>query len=110
MRYEVIPRQYSVIILDDDSQVNYRASCQVFVYGDVGMIYAFSGEDFYTHFAEFGRRVMQECGVRSLEGYVSDAHARLMRYQLRRWANVEVTHRGIMAGHEMPWVRVTAKA
>ena len=107
-RVEILPRQYSVVVFDEHAPVNYVASCQVFVYGDVGCMYTINGKRFYDALADrvTVQNLMRDLGVKTLEGYVTPAHSRLMKFALRRAATVEEVHTGMMAGHEMVWVRV----
>lgn len=111
-RVEIIPRQASVAIFDRSAanQINYTASCNVFLYGDVGCMYTINGSQFYAALAEPGQlaALMASLGVKTLEGYVTPAHARLMRAALRRVAHVVIRSEGEMAGHNMVWVVVTA--
>lgn len=111
-RVEVIPRMYSVAIYDDNHPVNYFATCQVFVYGDLGLMFAIIGPRFYDALANRERltALMGRLGVRTLEGYVVPGHARLMKFMLRRIATVDILHTGEMAGHAMSWVRVRLEA
>ena len=111
MRYEILDRQKSVIIFDNDEGLNYAASCQVFTYGDRGFMYNLNGVRFYRLWdtPEAVRLFFSDLGIVSLEGYVGDAHARLLRTTLRGVANIEFTGRGCMNGHSMEWVRMTPK-
>lgn len=110
-RFEVIPRQVSVVVFDEQDTLNYCASCNVFIYGDRGFMYTINGEQFYAAFALEGRAIdlLKKLNVRSLEGYVTKAHARLMRMALRKDMNVEITGAGEMMDHSMVWVSVTKK-
>ena len=111
MRYEILDRQKSVIVFDNDEGLNYAASCQVFTYGDRGFLYNLNGVRFYRVWStpEAARQFFLDLGVVSLEGYVGGAHARLLRTSLKDVANVEFTGRGHMSGHPMEWVRITPK-
>lgn len=84
----------------------------MFVYGDVGCMYTINGSRFYDAIADEQRlsSLMERLGVMSLEGYVTPSHARLMKFALRRVANVTERHTGMMAGHAMVWVVVEVKS
>jgi len=103
MHVEIDPRQYSVRVYENEGDINYTASCQVFVYGDVGLMYSINGRDFYRAFSQ-GIEKLREKGLKTLEGYVSDAHVKLLKRVLKE--RVSVPKRGMMAGREMPWVVV----
>lgn len=110
-RVETIPRLHSVVIYDEDHPVNYIAVCQVFCYGDVGLMFSINGPRFYDAMTRDGafNNLLERLELRTLEGYVTPSHARLMKYALRRVAVVEEIHPGRMAGHDMVWVKVSAK-
>jgi len=111
-RIETIPRLHSVVIYDELHPVNYFSSCQIFQYGDIGLMFTINGPRFYDAMAAPGAlsNLLTRLGIVALEGYVTPSHARLMRFALRRVATVEDLHPGAMAGHEMVWVRVRVKA
>ncbi len=46
MRFQILERQCSVLVFED-AGANYVASCQVFLYGDVGLMYNINGHKFY---------------------------------------------------------------
>lgn len=110
--YEIvtIPRQTSVIV-KRDGKINYVASCNVFHYGDRSCMYTINGEEFYKASAQPGvlAKLFNDLQTSTLEGYVTEAHARLMRVALRRVATVELAHEGTMAGEKMVWVIVRVK-
>ena len=109
-RFVVEPRQFSVMVYSDGT-VNYDASCNVFKYGDRGFMYSMSGPKFYLPWREEGvlQSLFDKLGVRTLEGYVTPHHARLLKMVLRPVGNVEVTEKGKMSGHDMVWAVVTVK-
>lgn len=111
-RVDILPRLHSVVVFDEHNPVNYIVSCQIFTYGDVGLIFTLNGQRFYDCFGRPGvlQKLFDDLGILTLEGYVTPAHARLMAFASRRVANVEETRRGRMAGHEMIWVRITCKS
>jgi hypothetical protein len=110
MRFEILDRQKSVLVFDDES-TEYCASCQVFKYGDRGFMYNINGRQFYELWREPGtlKDLLFRLGVGSLEGYVTEAHARLMRAALRHVGAVTIESHGTMNGHPMVWVVVKAK-
>ena len=109
-RYEIVQRSASVILfpLYQPSAVNFGACFQVVRYGDRGFAYSISNPGFYDAMA--GDRllapIMRDLGVRTLEGYVTPAHARLMAIAFRQQADVQITGEGEMQGHNMCWVVV----
>jgi hypothetical protein len=90
--------------------VNYLASCQITQYGDVGWMFSITGAEFYAAWQQPGlvRNLMDQIGVKTLEGYVVPSHARLMRMALRNVCSVESKSTGEMAGKKMVWVVVRA--
>lgn len=111
LRFEVAPRMTSLMVYDDPDATNYVASANVFICGDVGIIFTLNGSRFYEQFADQikARALFESLGVTSLHGYVSDNHLRLIKASLRRSASVQTLWRGTMAGREMPWIRITLK-
>lgn len=109
MHFKIIERQASVLVFENEADVNYVASCQVFQYGDVGIMYGINGRKFYELMAVHGAQVMAQLRVKSLEGYITPSHARLMRIALRRVADVTEAHEGMMAGHHMVWIVIKPK-
>lgn len=91
--------------------VDYEASAQVFVMGDRGLMHSITGSRFYEHWRTPGAvdELLARCGVKTLEGYCTHAHARLMSHALRHVAKVTVTGRGEMAGLPMVWIVVESK-
>ncbi len=102
-RVEVDPTQYRVRLYLGKKD-NYDLSCQVFVYGDRGFVYSITGSSgAYAHLNDLLSEVFKETKVKTLEGYVTDAHVRLFK---RSIFDISVPCRGMMAGREMPWVVV----
>lgn len=112
-KIELIPRQYSVILLDTEvSDTNYVASCQLFCYGDRGFIYTINGKDFYKILLmENGADLLfTEANLVSLEGYVQPSHYRLLQRELQKASyQIHKIHDGLMAGKKMFWISVTRK-
>ena len=109
MHFEIAPRQVSVMLYDEDP-VNYAASCQVFIYGDRGFMYSITGNrGFYRLWQNpvATKDLFKQLNVRTLEGYVSIAHARLMRAILKNFCLVRFVHEGIMADRPLFWVEVS---
>lgn len=110
MRVEISPRQYSIRIYHKDEPEKYDiASCQVFVYGDKGFIYSLHGPGFYQAFPQVIEEI-QKLGIKSLEGYVSKSHARLLRMQQGLLAQygceLILGEEGILDGHPLVWITV----
>ena len=108
MKLSLIPRQYSGVIYDDSSD-RYCASFQISVYGDHGGMYSITGDKFYEFFKDKDHvdELFSKLGVKTLEGYISKAHARLMKVALRHSAKVELREEGEMNGFPMVWVVVS---
>lgn len=108
--FEVFPRQYSVMVFGEHPE-NYESSCQVTIQGDRGMMHSISGAKWFKHWEKPGEvdRLLDAMGVKSLEGYATLAHARLMQRALRHVANVSICTPGNMAGRAMVWVMVESK-
>lgn len=104
MFHELINRQTSVVLFKEPGDVNYIASCQVFIYGDVGLMYSINGSSFYDYWKDNFSKLLKELNVTSFQGYVTKAHARLMKIALRSVATVEVLWEGEMKGEGMVWV------
>lgn len=107
--YEVEPTQFVVRVYDERHPDNYIAHALIRTYGDRGLMSSIVGARFYEALAANVPDLMRQAGVRTLEGYMTDAHARLLRVALRRTSDVAIACRGICAGRDMPWVVVTVK-
>lgn len=107
--FAAIPRQYSIMIYGDHP-VAYEASCQVVIVGDRGFMHSITGAHFYDHWMKPGEvdRLLEACGVKSLEGYAVESHARLMARSLRNVARVSLGAFGKMAGKQMVWCIVSS--
>jgi len=106
MKVEISPRQYSLRIYDDDP-TNYIAACQIFRYGDRCFMYSIQGRDFYKGYEEI-LKWLDTSGFRTLEGYVSEAHARLLRRVLRgSQYKIEILDKGKFDGHDLVWIVVS---
>lgn len=110
MRYEVEANQFVVRIYDDHAD-NYVASALIRTYGNRGFMSSITGERFYEGLVSHVGDLMHHCKVSTLEGYMTKAHARLLRMELRRAGTGDVTIEGdgMCAGRTMPWVVVTSK-
>lgn len=104
MRLEASPRHYSLRIYAEHP-TDYVASCQVLRYGDRAIMYSIIGSGFYAA-AGLILEWAADQGFRMLEGYVSPAHARLLRRiaaQTFGWT-LHVQGSGRFDGHELTWV------
>ena len=109
MRVECTPRQYSVRVYDEGKETNYSSSCQVFRYGDRAELYSIIGKGFYAAMPLIFAEVEKE-GCKTLEGYVSKPHARLLRMKGSLWGlTAEITGEGEFDGHNLVWVVVKRK-
>lgn len=108
--FEVLPREYSIMVYGQHPS-DYIASCQIMVCGDRGVIHSATGAGWYRHWAQPGAvdRLLAATGVKTLEGYATEAHARLMRHALRHVAQVSIGAIGKMAGRTMVYVTVESK-
>ena len=107
VRVEVEPTQYRVRLYLHQG-ANYDLSCQISVYGDRGFVSSITGSSpgVYRAINIWLQAMFDETGVKTLEGYMTDAHVRLFK---RSDFNISVPHRGVMAGREMPWLVVKEK-
>lgn len=107
MYIEVTPRQYSIRVYEKEGDVDYIASAQLFSYGDRCCIYSINGRGFYGAWPLFLEEA-HKLNIKSIEGYVSIAHARLLRRLMRDYDEWEFSldGAGIMYGHELVWVKL----
>lgn len=107
-RAAIISRECSVLIYDEAHPVNYIASCQVMICGDMGFIHTVDGPQFYAAMRSGGmlKSLMTQIGILTLEACVIPAHERLMRAALREVATVEVMYPTVVAGHRMVRVKI----
>ena len=109
VRWEVEPIHYVVRLYHPSHPDNYIANAHVRIYGDRGWMSNIIGASFYDVLADNVPALLKACGgIRTLEGFMTKVHARALRMRLRGKAKVEVTHTGMCAGREMPWVVVSA--
>lgn len=103
---EISPKQFQVRIYGRHPD-NYDASFQLYVDGDKGFVHSLTGSGFYRLMPEFVRKVFETCGVRTVEAYVLEPHARLMKRMFRGKVNMELLSMGTVAGRKMIWVRLS---
>lgn len=108
LKYEVEVNQFVIRVYDETHKDNYIASALVRKYGDRGWMSSIVGEKFYEALKNHLPEVLEQCQVRTLEGYMTAAHARLLRMALREHGRVTISHWGECAGRSMPWVVLTA--
>lgn len=97
---------WSVRVHEDETDSEPVASCQARLVGDRGLIYGIQGSGFYQAFDEFMQKA-RELGMKTVEGYVSRAHVRLLTRQFGA-DRVRVTHVGEPTeGFRWPWVVVS---
>ena len=90
-RVESSVRELSVRIYLDYKEANgeirksddYDASCSIFIYGDRGLIYNVNGKGFYLAFEALVKDA-RAYGIKTLEGYVLQPHARLMKKEANK--------------------------
>ena len=102
-RYEIEPTQYVIRVYSDDA-TDYVASATLRVYGDRAWMSQISSPKLYGPLFADLNAIMDKLGIVTVEGYMSDAHARATRMAARGHAQFEITHRGTCAGRQMPWV------
>lgn len=98
------PLGLSVRVYDYRGGTDPSATAQVKLVGRRALIYSVQGKAFYTAIHEFAAEALK-WRVDTLEGYATEAHARLLRRVFGR-DRVEIESRGTMAGRPMPWVVV----
>lgn len=104
---EIRPKQFTVRHYKGHPE-NWRSSALIDTYGDVGWISLISGHDILNVLRDRTFEAFNAVGIRTLEGYVTDSSARLMRMTFRGGhRNFEVKHRGMCADREMPWVALS---
>lgn len=105
--FEVEPTQFAVRIYGEHRD-DYIAGCTVRRYGDRGWMSQIIGPKFWTAMRVHFPDVMRACRVRTMEGYMTKAHARLVRMALRgSELKFDIGHEGECAGRTMPWVIVS---
>jgi hypothetical protein len=104
MKFEIEPNQYVIRVYDDEHPDNYVASALIRVYGDRGWMSSIIGPHFYELLRDHLNEILDKVGVRTLEGYVTESHARLMRMMCRGHATFQVAGEGRNAGRQMVWV------
>jgi hypothetical protein len=104
--FEVEPSQFAVRVYGKHRD-DYIAGATIRRYGDRGWMSQIIGPKFYEALRDNVPELMRLCQVKTLEGYMTRAHARLLRMMLRGRANVEISHEGECAGRVMPWVIVS---
>jgi len=109
LKVEIDPNQYVVRIYSPEHKDNYIASALVRTYGDRGFMSNIIGAKFYEALHDHLEMILDRCGVATLEGYMTDAHARLLRMQARGRASFSIQQRGKCAGRDMPWVILSRK-
>lgn len=105
IRFEIGPNQYALRVYDVDGHPDdYVAGATIRTYGDRGWMSQIVGRGFYDALREHFEEILDQCQCATLEGYMTDAHARLLKRLCRNRAAFGITHRGQCAGREMPWV------
>lgn len=103
MRFEVAPTQYALRVYGDHAD-DYIAGATIRTYGDRGWMSQIIGARFYEALRDHFLEILAAANCKTLEGYMTDAHARLLRRLCKGRASFGITHRGMCAGREMPWV------
>ena len=109
-RFEILERSCTVAMYGI-GETNYVASCQVWRCGDRGFMHSINGRAVYQTLAQPGEltRLLKQLEVKSLEGYATPAHARLLKTALSEVGIVTALSHGMMAGRKMIWMRVEDK-
>lgn len=82
VRVEASVRELSIRIYIDVGERksdNYSASCSLFLYGNRAYMYNIIGDGFYLGVSKIIQKLKEEFHIKSIEGYVVKAHARLLR-------------------------------
>jgi hypothetical protein len=108
VRFEIEANQFVIRVYDDAHPDNYIASALIRVYGDRGWMSSITGPRFYEALRDRVPEICAGVGTKTLEGYVTPAHARLMRMMFKGRAGFEIAHKGQCAGREMVWVVISA--
>ncbi len=101
----VIQRQFSVVVHEDHAK-NYSCGVTLFAYGDRAFMWNIFGAGFYKHLPGIWKAIIGQ-GVTHCEGYVTAAHARLMRRTFKDVAHFQVHNTGQIAGRTLVWVSAT---
>jgi hypothetical protein len=109
LKFEIESNQYTIRIYAPEHKDNYIASALIRTYGDRGFMSNIIGAGFYEVLHDHLEEILTKCNVATLEGYMTDAHARLLRMQARGRASFSIQQRGMCAGREMPWVILSRK-
>jgi hypothetical protein len=105
---EIRPTQYALRVYKGHSD-NYPASAVIQTYGDKAWMSMISNPGFYRALRNHVPDILDAVGVRSLEGYVTPAHARLMRMMFKHRASFAMDDEcGTCADRDMPWVTISA--
>lgn len=104
MTIESNVRMFSIRIYDPDEPLKYSATAQIGCYGPRGWIWGIHGASFYRDVES----IIEHCrayGLDTLSGYVSSAHARLLRLRL---PNMEIAAEPeeVVWGHVLQWVTI----
>lgn len=107
-----IGRQVSFAFYEPGAE-HYRAgSAQIFLYGDRGFMYAIDGPGFWVAVNDHLVELMAYHGLRTLEGYMSPAHARLALRMIGRMPGFAVAAGPlrVIESHKVRWVTVERTA
>jgi len=106
--WELSAKHYQIRFYDDDPDA-YVACLQLYVDGDKGFIHSLIGRGFYQIIPQFLPDVFKACGVKSVEGYVLERHAKFLERMMS--AQLEVTRVGVgsVGSRKMVWLRIVLK-
>lgn len=83
MKYLILPRRVSLLILGKEDSNNYTASCQININGKYGTIDSLIGSDLYVFLKANGFNVFKELGLIEVSAVVSDSHLILIKRYLK---------------------------
>jgi hypothetical protein len=111
MRYEILPRRYTLLIYDDNTPdtVNYSASCQINVNGNRGTIDTLNGKDFYKFLSIHGIEPFEKLGLEEIGAVLTIPHLRLLKKCLPKNVKLEEVGGTFSVGeaNDLVWVRLT---
>lgn len=108
MKYKLLPRRVSLLVYDDNDELNYIASCQINITGNRGTIDTLNGKGFYKFLAEKGIQLFIDLELEEIQAAVSPAHLRLMKRSLKNQPIV-ITEEGGMFNPPLVWIKITKK-
>lgn len=103
-----IGRMVSFAFYEPNAEHYREGSAQIFLYGDRGFMFSVDGPGFWVAVREHLSKLMQQQGLRTLEGYMSPAHTRLALRMIGRMPGFRVEAGPVreIEAHRVRWVTV----